>query len=90
MTNVASVEINNYLVSEGKEARANVAAPYVESGSVILMEGSWTGAFIDQLCSFPKSRHDEYVDLMGYICFHYFEPHKSDFWNQVYTKRNLV
>jgi len=41
-----------------------------------LINGNWNGRFIDQICTFPNATHDEYVDLIGYACFHYFDKGK--------------
>ncbi len=65
------VEIKSPLVREGKEARIQTAAPFFESGRAKLIKGSWNEAFILQLTGFPSAKHDEYVDLAGYICWYY-------------------
>lgn len=65
------VEIKSELVQEGKESRIQVAAPKVESGKVCLVIGNWNDRFVDQLAGFPKAAHDEFVDLLGYACWHY-------------------
>lgn len=85
VTNIPAIEINNYLVNEGKESRISVAAPYFESGRVVLIKGHWNHKFKEQLKSFPKAKHDEAVDLIGYAVFHYFKPgRKVIFDNPVY------
>lgn len=90
-SNIPSIEINNYLVNEGKEARAYVASPYCESGKVKLIKGNWNDKFVNQLTSFPKGKHDEFIDLLGYACYHYFQPGKNiNFWDRVYSKENLM
>lgn len=63
--------IKNHLVQGGKEVRANTAAPKVEASRVYLVRGNWNKAFVEQVCSFPSGRHDEYIDLLGYSCYHY-------------------
>lgn len=68
-----SAEIDNHLVSEGKEARIQVASPKIQAGRVVLIRGSWNDRFVTQICTFPNAVHDEYVDLIGYACFHYFD-----------------
>jgi predicted phage terminase large subunit-like protein len=72
-TNLNAVEITNHLVSEGKEARIQTAAPKIESSKVVLVKGVWNEKFTHQLCTFPNAKHDEFVDLLGYACFHYFD-----------------
>jgi len=73
VTNINAVEISNHLVSEGKEARIQVASPKIAAGRVCLVNGSWNDRFVTQICTFPNAVHDEYVDLIGYACFHYFD-----------------
>ena len=75
-TKINAVEISNHLVSEGKEARIQVSAPKIESGRVFLVQGAWNDRFVTQICTFPNATHDEYVDLIGYACFHYFDTEK--------------
>jgi len=71
--NLNAVEIKNSLVQDGKEARLQVAAPKIEAGRVVLVEGNWNDKFITQICSFPNATHDEYVDLIGYACHEYMD-----------------
>lgn len=56
---------------DDKETRLNVASPSVESGRVVLVDGAWNEAFIDEVCGFPAKPHDEYVDVLCYAV---------DFW----------
>ena len=51
---------------DSKETRLNVASPAVECGRVVLVEGAWNEAFIDEVCGFPSKPHDEYVDVLCY------------------------
>lgn len=76
-TKLSAVEIKNPLVQEGKEARIQTAAPKVEAGKVILVRGTWNDRFVYQLTGFPAVPHDEYVDLLGYACYHYFDVPRS-------------
>lgn len=63
--------------TDDKETRLNVASPSVESGRVILVDGTWNEAFIDEVCGFPAKRHDEYVDILGYaVSYHLSNPFK--------------
>ncbi|HLY19978.1 MAG TPA: phage terminase large subunit, partial [Bryobacteraceae bacterium] len=51
----------------GKLARAHAVSPQVESGNVYLPHPaicSWVEAFIEELMTFPNSRHDDQVDAM--------------------------
>lgn len=77
VSDLNAVEIKNHLVQEGKEARISVASPKIESGRVYLVSGSWNDRFVTQICTFPNAAHDEYVDLIGYACFHYFDKGKK-------------
>lgn len=38
----------------------------VECGRVYLVDGVWVEDFLNQVCSFPASAHDEFVDILGY------------------------
>ena len=76
MLNVASglsaVEIKNFLVNEGKEARCQTAAPKIEAGKIVLVTGNWNDKFTHQLTGYPNAQHDEFIDLIGYASHHYF------------------
>jgi phage terminase large subunit-like protein len=86
---LAAVDINGYLVREGKESRAQVAAKYIESGRVKLIKGSWNEAYIDQMTKFPNSKHDEFIDLSGYSCeYHFREVQKN--MNRMFGGSNLI
>lgn len=62
---------------DGKETRLNAASPCVESGRVVLVDGAWNEAFIDEVCGFPTKPHDEFVDVMCYaIDYHLTNPFK--------------
>lgn len=73
----ALIEIKNHLVNEGKETRFNTASPYITTGKVKLLRGGWNDVFISQLIGFPKVKHDEAVDLIGYACYQYFHNEKT-------------
>lgn len=76
VSDLNAVEIVNHLVQEGKEARIQTASPKIEAGKVYLIAGTWNDRFVTQICTFPNATHDEYVDLIGYACFHYFDKGK--------------
>ncbi|MDY5968641.1 MAG: phage terminase large subunit [Bacteroidales bacterium] len=62
---------------DDKETRLNVASPSVEAGRVVLVDGPWTEAFIDEVCGFPTKLHDEYVDVLCYaVDYHLDNPYK--------------
>lgn len=63
--------------TDDKETRLNAASPSVESGRVILVDGAWNEAFIDEVCGFPAKPHDEYVDVLCYaVNYHISNPFK--------------
>jgi predicted phage terminase large subunit-like protein len=51
--------------SGSKELRAIPVAGRIEAGDVLIVEGSWNSAFIDELSSFPHGRHDDQVDAFS-------------------------
>ncbi len=57
--------------SDSKETRANAISPKVECKRVVLVEDYWNTEFIDEVCAFPNTDHDEYVDLLGYAVNYY-------------------
>lgn len=46
-----------------KTERVNAATPFMESGRLYLVDGSWNAAFIDQLTAFPNAANDDMVDI---------------------------
>ena len=58
---------------ESKDTRLNVASPVVESGRVVLVDGSWNDELITEVCGFPAVAHDEYVDLLCYAIDYHFK-----------------
>lgn len=51
----------------GKEARISAVSKYMEAGNVLLPSyGTWTQAFIDEACTFPKGQHDDAIDCAAY------------------------
>lgn len=77
ITYLSAVEIKSVLINEGKEARLQTAAPKIEAGKVVLVKGNWNDRLVNQICAYPNAAHDEYVDLIGYACDHYFKPVKA-------------
>lgn len=88
-TKIPAIEIKSYLVQEGKEARLQAASPYIESGKVKIVRGNWNSKFTAQLTGFPKVKHDEYVDLLGYACEYYFRDARVNFDRQ-FSLTNLT
>lgn len=67
------------LVQAGKEGRFQYFLPYVESGKIVFTNNSGCKELINQIASYPKAKHDEGVDLLGYACQKYFMPFTSIF-----------
>lgn len=60
-----------------KVTRAQGITSFVESGRVKLVKGHWNERFLHQVCTFPKARHDEFVDLLVMAVNRYY---KNDFF----------
>lgn len=54
-----------------KETRLNSVSPLIESGRLVLLEDISNNLIVDQLLQFPNSKHDEFVDLVGYALNRY-------------------
>lgn len=63
---VPAKEIKSRWVHKSKIDKANDVAPFIESGVVKLVEGDWIPAYLNQVCTFPNSKHDEDVDNTSY------------------------
>lgn len=62
---------------DSKETRLNAVSPIIESGRVILVEGTWNELFTEEVCGFPSKPHDEFVDVLCYaIDYHINSPYK--------------
>ena len=48
-----------------------------ESGRVFLVKGTWNQDFIDEVCEFPKGRHDDQVDAIS-LAFGVMRPRVAD------------
>lgn len=71
---VIALEIDSYLVQEGKDARLQLAAVYIEAGRIHVLRRPENDIMVEQLSGYPNVAHDEFVDLMGYACDYYFKP----------------
>jgi predicted phage terminase large subunit-like protein len=63
-----------------KVCRANAVTPYFESGNVYLPNQEiypWVKDFIEQLCNFPKAKHDDDVDAMTQGLIRLFATHAN-------------
>ena len=70
-------EIPNKVVGYGKWNRVENSEPFLASGKVVLVKGSWTAKFIDQCATYPNATHDDMVDDLCYAIDHYFIKKKS-------------
>ena len=61
-----AVGVSNKFVSMGKHNRVETCSPYILSGKVILISGSWNDAFIDQCGKFPNGTNDDMLDVGCY------------------------
>lgn len=52
--------------TDDKEVRFRVVSPRIECGRVYIVDGSWNEDFLNQVCAFPATAHDEFVDILGY------------------------
>lgn len=60
--NLAGFNVRVECVSGSKAIRAEPVAAQAEAGNVHVLRASWTGAYIDELASFPMGAHDDQVD----------------------------
>jgi len=58
---------------DSKETELRNAAPSIESRRFVLIQGEWNRLFLDRVCGFPNSAHDEAVDLLCYAKKHYLD-----------------
>lgn len=65
-TNLNISELKTNFVNVSKIERARTSAPYVESGRISLIEGSWNEHYLHQVSMFPNAKHDEHIDLTAY------------------------
>lgn len=59
-------EIESELIRDDKLQRLSSVAPIIEAGKVKLVRGTWNEKYITQLTTFPRAKHDEFVDLTAY------------------------
>jgi len=52
-------------VTADKFSRALQWSPLAEARKIVLVRGAWNEAFIDEMCSFPKSRNDDQADAVS-------------------------
>ncbi|HAS81783.1 MAG TPA: hypothetical protein DCS43_03680 [Verrucomicrobia bacterium] len=51
--------------TKDKVSRIRDAAPLIESGRVLLVDGDWVEMFLDEVCTFPFATHDEFPDCLS-------------------------
>lgn len=66
------LEVSNEAVKLGKWNRVENSEPFLITGKVVLVEGTWNKKFIDQCCSFPNGKHDDMLDNLTYAVDRYF------------------
>lgn len=47
-----------------KTQRVNTCSPFIEAQRVVLIDGAWNTAFIEQCCGFPMAAHDDMLDTL--------------------------
>jgi predicted phage terminase large subunit-like protein len=47
-----------------KRSRVNTASAFIESGRVVLLDGSWNEKLINQAAAFPTAAHDDMLDCL--------------------------
>lgn len=52
-------------VTKDKLTRANPWLARAEQGKVVLVQGAWNRAWLDEICAFPEVNHDDQVDAVS-------------------------
>jgi len=65
---LAGFTVHTEPVSGSKELRADPFSAQVNAGNVTLLRGDWNSAFIEELRTFPRGKHDDQVDAAS-DCF---------------------
>ncbi|HEY2846693.1 MAG TPA: phage terminase large subunit [Pyrinomonadaceae bacterium] len=52
-------------VTADKFSRALQWSPLAEARKLVLVKGDWNEAFVDEMCTFPKSRNDDQADAVS-------------------------
>lgn len=74
----------------GKEQRAVAVSGLIQAGNVYLpdpQEHPWVNDLVEELCTFPRGRHDDQVDSMSQALIHL---HKKTVSGMVNTLRNKL
>lgn len=62
---LAGTPIKPIKVTTDKITRANPWLARAEQGQVLLKRASWNAAFLDEICAFPETTHDDIVDSVS-------------------------
>lgn len=76
--------------SGGKEQRAVAVSGLIQAGNVYLPDPNdhpWVHDLIEELCTFPRGRHDDQVDAMSQALIHL---HKKSVNSMIETLRNKL
>jgi len=52
-------------VNKDKMIRAQPWLARAEQGKVVMVRGEWNAAFLDEVCAFPETDHDDQVDTIS-------------------------
>lgn len=88
--NIAEITSENFGHKDSKENELFNAAPSIESGRFILIQGPWNDLFLDRVCGFPRAAHDEAVDLICYARKFYFAGSRNDAAEEALRKARKI
>lgn len=68
-------------INMSKQIRAEAIVAMVEANKLIIVEGSWNEAYLQQMVTFPLAKHDEAVDIsvMAILRSHYIDSRYKKF-----------
>lgn len=59
---LSAITLRGIRVDKDKQSRAMPWAARAEAGAVKIIRGNWVRPFIDEVTTFPRGEHDDYVD----------------------------
>jgi predicted phage terminase large subunit-like protein len=62
---LAGYNVRTERATGAKDVRARVVAAAAETGLIAIVSGPNTNEFLDELCAFPNTRHDDCVDALA-------------------------
>lgn len=62
---LAGFKVKTVAPTGDKATRATPASAQAEAGNVKILRGAWNNAFLDEVCTFPNSQHDDQVDAFA-------------------------